>query len=37
MAKSVSQSVYKMCIRYDKLDVIFLSFAQIACVFMWLK
>ena len=27
----------RVCTRYDKLDVIFLSFVQIACVFMWLK
>ena len=27
----------RVCTRYDKLDVIFLSFVQIACVFMWPK
>lgn len=26
-----------VCTRYDKLDVIFLSFVQIACIFTWLK
>ena len=30
-------NVRRVCTRYDKLDVIFLSFVQIACVFMWLK
>lgn len=27
----------RVCTRYDKLDIIFLSFIQFACVFMWLK
>lgn len=27
----------RVCTRYDKLDVIFLSFVQIACIFTWLK
>ena len=27
----------RVCTRYDKLDTIFLSFIQMACVFMWLK
>lgn len=27
----------RVCTRYDKLDLVFLSFVQIACIFMWLK
>ena len=27
----------RICTRYDKRDLIFLSFIQIACIFMWLK
>lgn len=27
----------RVCTRYDKLDIIFLSFIQFACVFMWIK
>ena len=27
----------RVCTRYDKLDLIFLSFIKIACIFIWLK
>ena len=27
----------RVCTRYDKRDLIFLSFIQLACIFMWLK
>ena len=27
----------RVCTRYDKRDLIFLSFIQLACIFMWPK
>lgn len=27
----------RVCTRYDKLDITFFSFIQLACCFMWLK